>query len=181
MGCDYNTGAQIEVCVSYGNSMRCSALFEAELSENQMNGQLCGLSTGEALSRWCSMVVGNNALSDFVSAPTWDQDGRANFVDTTDQTDQNYDSIGCGMAFLSWVMSQGFTLSQAAVAMVKLGDSGTLAGLYAALTGKTTAWGDFNAALSGRTITSDDPFGALPAQIKKHFAASDHHRLRKGS
>src|ERR1700752_96170 len=30
MGCDYTTGAQIEVCAALGNSMRCPALFEAE-------------------------------------------------------------------------------------------------------------------------------------------------------
>jgi hypothetical protein len=33
MGCDYINGAAIEVCASFGNSMRVSALFEAELSE----------------------------------------------------------------------------------------------------------------------------------------------------
>ena len=51
MGCDYTTGAAIECCASFGNSARVSALFEAELSECSMNGNLCGLSTGEALSR----------------------------------------------------------------------------------------------------------------------------------
>jgi len=30
-----------------------------------MGGNLCGVSTGEALSRWCAVVVGNNALADF--------------------------------------------------------------------------------------------------------------------
>ena len=53
-GCDYSTGAAIEVCASFGNSARVSALFEAELSECSMNGNLCGESTGEALSRWCA-------------------------------------------------------------------------------------------------------------------------------
>jgi len=50
-GCDYTTGNAIEVDVSYGNPDRVSALFEAELSECSMNGNLCGESTGEALSR----------------------------------------------------------------------------------------------------------------------------------
>src|SRR6266513_1441133 len=45
MGCDYATGAAIEVCASYGNSARVSALFEAELSECSMGGNLCGVST----------------------------------------------------------------------------------------------------------------------------------------
>src|SRR6516164_8888922 len=54
MGCDYQTGQNIEVDAAYGQSNRVSALFEAELSECAMNGQLCGYSTGEALSRWCA-------------------------------------------------------------------------------------------------------------------------------
>ena len=66
-----------------------------------MNGNLCGLSTGEALSRWCAMLIGNNALADFTSVPTWVQDGEPNWVNETEDTDQDYDSIGCGMAFLS--------------------------------------------------------------------------------
>jgi len=80
MGCDYINGAAIEADASFGNSMRVSALFEAELSECSMNGNLCGESTGEALSRWCAMVAGNNALSDFATAPTWVQDGMADWV-----------------------------------------------------------------------------------------------------
>src|SRR5579863_7269947 len=113
-GCDYNTGNAIEVCASFGNSARVSALFEAELSECSMGGNLCGVSTGEALSRWCAAVVGNNALSDFATAPQWSQDGMPDYVDQTEPTDQDGDSIGCGMAFLSWLLSQGYTLAQIA-------------------------------------------------------------------
>ncbi|HQU43680.1 MAG TPA: hypothetical protein PK867_12765, partial [Pirellulales bacterium] len=109
-GCDYVTGAAIEVCASFGNSARVSALFEAELSECSMGGNLCGLSTGEALSRWCAAVIGNNALPDFATAPTWAQDGMPDYVDQTEPTDQDPDSIGCGMAFLSCLMSLGQTL-----------------------------------------------------------------------
>jgi len=69
-GCDYSTGNAIEVCASFGNSERVLALFEAELSECSMGGNLCGVSTGEALSRWCAAKVGKNALSDFATAPT---------------------------------------------------------------------------------------------------------------
>jgi hypothetical protein len=68
-GCDYTSGAAIEVCASFGNSARVSGLLEAELSECSMGGNLCGVSTGEALSRWCATVVGNNALPDFTTAP----------------------------------------------------------------------------------------------------------------
>jgi len=171
MGCDYVNGAAIEVCASFGNSMRVSALFEAELSECSMNGNLCGLSTGEALSRWCATVIGNNALADFATAPTWFQDGAPDFVDQTDNTDQNADSTGCGMAFISWLISTGHTLEQIAPAMVNLGDAGTLAQLYANLTGDSAsnAWPNFQNAIQNlqNGITTDDPFNGLaqPTQM----------------
>jgi hypothetical protein len=166
-GCTFTDGKAIEVDASYGDSARVGALFEAELSECAMNGQLCGYSTGEALSRWCAAVVGENALSDFATAPTWAQDGMPNLVDKTDPTDQDADSTGCGMAFLSWVLSQGHDLAQIAQAMVALGDSGTLAELYGQVTGDsaTTAWSQFTAAINALAggVTGDDPFDALSA------------------
>src|SRR5580704_15558253 len=163
-GCDYTTGAAIEVCASFGNSARVSALFEAELSECSMGGNLCGISTGEALSRWCAAEVGNNALSDFATAPTWAQDGMPDYVDKTDPTDQNSDSIGCGMAFISWLMSQGYVLDKIAPVLVGLGAAGTLAQLYAKLTSQpaSNAWSSFQAAVNAlpNGVTSDDPFGS---------------------
>jgi hypothetical protein len=171
MGCDYVNGAAIEVCASFGSSPRVSALFEAELSECSMGGNVCGLSTGEALSRWCAEVIGNNALSDFATAPQWAQDGMQDYVNQTDQTDGNADSTGCGMAFLSWLMSQGHALGQIAPAMVSLGDSGTLAQLYANLTSDSgaKAWPAFKTAVQAlpNGVTSDDPFGGAvqPAQL----------------
>lgn len=164
-GCTFTNGNAIEVDASFGDSARVSALFEAELSECAMNGQLCGESTGEALSRWCAAVVGANALSDFATAPTWAQDGMANWVDQAEPTDQDADSTGCGMAFLSWVLSQGHSLAEVAQAMVALGDSGTLAQLYGQVTGNQTAsaWSGFTAAINALPsgVTSDDPFNAL--------------------
>ncbi len=169
MGCDFSTGAQVEVCASFGDSLRCSGLFEAELSECSMNNQLCGLSTGEALSRWCAMLVSNNALSDFASAPAWFQQGIRNWVDIVDPSDTNYDSIGCGMAFISWLMGHALSLPKIAQAMVAAGDNGTLATLYEKLTGISAmhAWTDFQAAIAAlpRGVTSDDPFGAMGAPI----------------
>jgi len=174
-GCDYTTGAAIEVCASFGNSARASALFEAELSECSMGGNLCGISTGQGLRRWCSTVIGNNVLSDFATAPTWVQDGMRDFVNHTDPTDQKADSTGCTMAFLSWLMSQGHNLNQIAPAMVSLGDSGTLAQLYAKLTGNAAskAWPTFKAAIAALPggVTSDDPFnGMAHAMHREHLA-----------
>ncbi len=171
MGCDYTTGAAIEVCASFDNSARVSALFEAELSECSMGGNLCGLSTGEALSRWCAAATSDNALSDFATAPTWAQSGMPDFVNQTDPTDGNAISTGCGMAFLSWLMSQGDQLNMIAPAMVSLGDSGTFAQLYASLTGDdaANAWPTFIAAVQALSggVTTDDPFGGVspPAQL----------------
>lgn len=147
MGCDFQTGENIEVCASFGRNDRVIALFEAELSECQMRGQLCGYSTGEAVSRWCAMTApgSNNALSDFASAPTWQQDGYANWVDSAEPTDQDYDSIGCGMAFISWLIGKkGYKLSQIARIMVAQGDTSTLAGVYEGLSGSgISPWGAF--------------------------------------
>jgi hypothetical protein len=182
-GCDYTIGSAIEVCASYGQSPRVSALFEAELSECSMGGNLCGVSTGEALSRWCAAVIGNNALADFATAPRWAADGKHNFVDQTDPTDQNADSTGCGMAFLSWLMSQGYQLSNIAQAMVALGDSGTLAQLYANLTSKsaTQAWSTFLAAVNAlpNPISDDNPFAAAPVRAiaPLAFCTPKSHRL----
>jgi len=175
LSCDYKTGGAIEVCASFGNSARVSALFEAELSECSMGGNLCGLSTGEALSRWCASVIGNNALSDFATAPQWAQDGMPDFVNQTDPTDQNADSIGCGMAFLSWLMSQGIGLDKIAQAMVTLADTGTLAQLYANLTSNPAAraWPAFIAAVQALPggVTNDDPFdGASQPNQLTHLA-----------
>lgn len=171
MGCDYVSGAAIEVCASFGASPRVSGLFEAELSECSMGGNLCGVSTGEALSRWCATVISNNALSDFATAPRWEQDGMPDYVNQTDPTDRNADSTGCGMAFLSWMMSQGYGLEKLAPVMVTLGDSGTLAQLYANLTSDaaTNAWPNFQSAVQNLPsgVTNDDPFGgaAQPMQL----------------
>lgn len=165
-GCDYSTGSAIEVCASFGDPARVGALFEAELSECSMGGNLCGASTGEALSRWCAAVISNNALSDFATAPTWAQDGMPDFVDFTEPTDQDPDSTGCGMAFISWLMSVGQSLTAIAQAMVSLGDTGTLAQLYQQLTGDSAgnAWPNFIAAIESlpNGVTSDDPFGHGP-------------------
>ena len=162
-GCDYQSGNAIEVDASYGKPARVSALFEAELSECSMGGNLCGVSTGEALSRWCAAMTSKNALADFATAPQWFQDGMPDFVNKTDPTDQNADSTGCGMAFLSWLISKGHALKTIAPAMVALGAKGTLAELYAKLTSDAAAnaWPDFESAVQAlpNGVKNDDPFG----------------------
>jgi hypothetical protein len=168
--CNYASGGAIEVCASFGASVRVSALFEAELSECSMGGNLCGVSTGEALSRWCAAAVSGNALADFATAPTWASDGMPDYVTKVDNTDQNAVSTGCGMAFLSWLQRLGFILDKIAPAMVALGTSGTLAQLYAKLTAdaESNAWPKFQAAARALPqVVNDDPFGALSGGQKK--------------
>jgi hypothetical protein len=164
-GCDYVNGNNLEVDASFGNSARVVGLFEAELSECNMGGNLCGVSTGEALSRWCAAVVSDNALADFASAPTWFNNGMNDWVNNVDLTDRSYDSTGCGMAFISWLLSQGYTLSAIAQGMVALGSDGTLAQLYGNLTNDdpANAWSNFQAAVNELGgVTTDDPFGGMP-------------------
>ncbi|WP_159033093.1 hypothetical protein [Streptomyces fodineus] len=166
LGCTFQSGGAIEVCASFGNPARVSGLFEAELSECSMNGSLCGFSTGEALSRWCAAVVSNNALSDFATAPDWAEAGMPDFVNKTEKSDTVPVSTGCGMAFISWLISSGYKLPKIAQEMVALGDAGTLADLYGQLTGNAAdqAWPEFKKAIEALPggVTSDDPFGGFP-------------------
>jgi hypothetical protein len=190
MACNYTDGQNIELDFDDGSPLpsipirpspaaRIHALFEAELSECSMQNFLCGVSTGEALSRWCAMAVAGNVLTDFASANIFLGFSTVfglNFVDVTDHTDRNQCSYGCGMAFLSWLQSKttgglGIPLIKIAPAMVKLADAGTLADLYAVLTGKpkASAWPDFQAAIKAAGGAAglinkklyDDPFNAL--------------------
>ena len=91
------------------------------------------------------------------------------WVNRTERTDQDSISTGCGMAFISWLLSQGHHLSQIAQAMVALGDAGTLATLYGRLTGDaaTYAWPKFQSAVAALPggVTTDDPFNGLPQAI----------------
>jgi hypothetical protein len=184
LGCDFTTGAAIEVDASFGSSNRVSALYEAELSECAMGGNLCGVSTGEALSRWCAMATSNNALPDFATAPFWAQNGMPDYVDQTVDTDQDALSTGCGMAFLSWLQgSLGGSLSSIAQAMVQLGQTATLADLYATLTGDAAANAlpNFLAAVQALPggVTSDDPFNGLVVIAPPSLAAKAATRVRQ--
>jgi hypothetical protein len=165
MGCDFINGGNLEVDLSIGSLPRVAALFEAELSECCMNGNLCGSSTGEALSRWCAAAISGNALKDFASAPIWQSYGMVNWVDYVEDTDQNYDSIGCGMTALSLVLLS-YGLDQVAQAMVSIGDQGTLSDLWHYLTESATSnlWQILQnriQSLPGGKINDDDPFGAM--------------------
>jgi hypothetical protein len=183
--CDYVAGKDIEVCASFGRPDRLKALLEAELSECNMGGNLCGVSTGEALSRWCAASVSDNALADFASGPTWANatPPYANFVDETEPTDTNDVSIGCGMVFISWLLGRNkIALSSVAHGLVALGAGGTFAQLYANLTGEgpETAWPKFIEAVQALRggVISDDPFGAMPPVVRALGAMRGSRRLK---
>jgi hypothetical protein len=59
------------------------------------------------------------------------------------------------MIFIDWLFSLGHSFTE-----ITRAAADTLAGVYEELTGKTTAWADFTAALDGVQINDDDPFHA---------------------
>lgn len=167
-GCDFPTGRTLYCDAAYGNPLMTLGLVVAELTECQMGqqgkGWNCGGSNGEALSRFLSERLSGGptgALAAYASAPAWDQAGRPNWIDTTEGTDQDYNSIGCGMVYLYWMKSQGFTVPQITQAA-----GATLADNYAALKPGTRAsacWATFIEACHRfpvGSITTDDPWGA---------------------
>jgi hypothetical protein len=181
-GCNFNPGGDLYCDVAFGNPELANGLVVAELTESFMGAQNkgwdCGGSNGEALSRFLAELLSggpDGALAAFTTGPTWDQDGRPDWIDATEPTDQDADSTGCGVVYLYWILSKGFTAAQITQAGCP---DGTLASNYAALVGAgASAWADFSADLSGLSgaITSDNPWGpiqqlaqqpkALPHQI----------------
>jgi hypothetical protein len=143
------------------------ALLVAEVDEvfmaNFGRGWDCGSSAGEGLSR----VLANDFYkgvepAGFISSNVWlNLDPRPNFVDSTDPTDRNYESIGCAVLFLNWLRYQ---LNHPWTQIVA-GGGVTLAETYTALTGKSTGWQDFESFINahfpiGRkfSLKTDNPF-----------------------
>jgi hypothetical protein len=126
-------------------------LFVAELSEIMMDitsgGWNRGSSEGEALS----VVLGTEfrpmgyygAASGAPRVNAWLQSGRPDWISRTEPTDQNAISYGCGILFINYLRHQlGFDLASiiATRPPFDIGAGGsTLAGRYAALTGKPAA------------------------------------------
>jgi hypothetical protein len=167
-GCNFDQGGTLYCDVAFGNPDLTNALFVAELDECFMGAQGlgwdCGASNGEALSRFIAELLSggpSGVLAGFATGPAWDSAGRPDWIDTTEPTDQDAVSIGCGMVYLYWLLSLGHNgadITQRAC------PNGTLASNYTALTGATTAWTDFISAVNnlGGPITSDNPWGPVP-------------------
>jgi hypothetical protein len=164
-GCDLTTGGTLYCDADFSDPVTTLGLFIAELDEafqgdpsNPDQGWGCGFSNGEAHSRVAAFLASGGprgSLAPYTTGPSWDQAGRPDYVTTTEQTDRNAISTGCGMIFIDWLFSLGYSFSQ-----ITRAAADTLAGVYENLTGQTTAWDDFTAALDGVQIADDDPFGA---------------------
>ncbi len=162
MGTDIAVGGKTD-----GNADFTRSLLVAEADEvfmaNFGRGWDCGASNGEGLSR----VLANDIYqgvepADFISSDVWlSQNPRPNFVDQTEPTDTDYPSIGCSVLFLNWMR---FQLNHSWADIVAAGDA-TLAVTYANLTGKATAWQDFEALINAQfppgkpyNLGTDNPF-----------------------
>jgi chitodextrinase len=169
-GCDFTSGGVLYLDPTFAsttvNPLNLEvALYVAELSEAFMGAQNrgwgCGFSNGEALSRFLAeQETPDGTLNAFVTGPAWDQAHRPNWINTTEQTDRDSLSTGCGIVYLYWLRTLGFTIPQ----IVQAGGA-TLAANYQTLTGKTTAFQDLLAGLTGYAVTSDNPFDGRAAAV----------------
>jgi len=133
-------------------------VFQANFGQ----GWDCGASNGEGLSR----VLANDILpgaepADFVSSNVWLNQGRPDYVNVTDPTDQNYVSIGCSVLFLNWLCFQlNFTWQQIIAA-----GADTLGGVYTNLTGANDGFDQFKNLIDANfpedqeaNLQTDNPF-----------------------
>lgn len=159
-GCDFTSGGVLYLDATFASTSVNPldlevALFIAELSEAFMGAQGrgwgCGYSNGEALSRFLAeQETPDGTLNAFMTGPSWDKAGRPDWISKTESTDRDAVSTGCGIVYIYWMRSLGFTIPQ----ITQAGGS-TLAANYKTLTGKTTAYNDLIAGLAGVTITSE--------------------------
>ncbi len=125
-------------------------------------GWNCGFSNGEGLSRvLANELYPNVEPENFVSAPVWLDNGRPDYINTTDPTDTNYISIGCSVLFLNWLHYQlNFSWKQ-----IILAGSPTLGETYENLTSRTDGLERFKSLLQihypegqPSNVTSDNMF-----------------------
>jgi hypothetical protein len=140
------------------------ALLNAEVAEVfmavQNQGLDCGGSAGEALSRVVPTILDPTLRWRFAVGNDWLNGGRPNWVDATEQTDQDFVSIGCGTLFLNYLAHQLLIDWQTIVAAAAptLGQMASNLGLH-------DAWNSFNGLLEhyfpsavSVLLPDDDPF-----------------------
>lgn len=165
-GCDLTSGGVLYCDADFADPRATLGLFIAELDEafqgdptNPNKGWGCGFSNGEAHSRVAAFLASggpHGSLAAYTTGPAWDQAGRPDYVNTTEQTDRNPISTGCGMIFIDWL----FSLKKYNFSKITQAGGATLAELYRNLTQNDTAWQDFSSALANVQILDDDPFQA---------------------
>lgn len=161
MGTDIAVGGKSGSDVDFIRSLLVAEADEVFMA-NFGHGWDCGASNGEGLSR----VLANDIYKGvepvgFISSNSWLNSSRENFVDHTYPADTDYPSIGCSVLFLNWLR---FELNHSWANIVAAG-AGTLAGTYKNLTGKSTAWQDFQAIINAHfpaghqyNLKTDNPF-----------------------
>jgi hypothetical protein len=161
MGTDIAVGGKSGPDVDFIRSLLVAEADEVFMASFG-HGWDCGASNGEGLSR----VLANDIYpgvepAGFISSDSWLNSPRENYVDQTYPSDTDYPSIGCAVLFLNWLR---FPLQHSWVDVVAAG-AGTLAGTYRNLTGKSTAWYDFQAVINARfpvghtyNLGTDNPF-----------------------
>jgi hypothetical protein len=176
-GCNFAPGGDLYCDVAFGNPTMTNGLIVAELTESFMGAQNagwdCGGSNGEALSRFLAELESGGpggALAAYSTGPAWDQAGQPDWIDATEPTDGNPVSTGCGIVYLYWMLSQGYSAAQ--ITQAGCAD-GTLAANYTAQTGNATASADFTAAVAGLggPIASDNPWGPIAAALRRPTGA----------
>src|SRR5579864_5827209 len=170
----------------------------AELAEIfmalQAKGWIAGFSNGEALSRVCAGLLYPSRAWLFQTAQQWLNSARPDWVDTSETTDQDSVSTGCGTLFLNYLASQlnlrwPDIIGAGAPATNSLGETATSLGV-------ATPWTGFSSLIStylppGSFLPAeptlfgqppeptDDPFpyGPLPPQVPilytRHNLADD--------
>ena len=144
---------------------------EVEVFEAVQNrGWACGYSNGEGLSRTLATLLYPAQLNGFTSAANWlNAAGRPDFVDSNDNTDRNYVSIGCSVLFLNYLRSQlGYSWAQITQAA-----GNTLNNVYENLTRSLNGFAQFSADLQSRfpagtpaSVPNDNPFPINMIDIK---------------
>ncbi len=163
-GRDFTAGGTLYLDATFANATTNPlelevALYIAELTECFMGAQGkgwgCGSSNGEALSRYfAERETPPGTFPQWgITGPSWAQAGFPDWISKTEGTDRDYVSIGCGIVYIYWMRSLGYSALQITQAA-----GATFAANYQTLTGKTTAYADLQAALAGKTVTSDNPF-----------------------
>jgi hypothetical protein len=163
-GCDFATGGTMYLDATFANASVRPVdlevlLYVAELSECFMGAQSkgwgCGLSNGEALSRYFAEreTPSGTTPAWALTGLSWVSAGYPDWITATENTDRDYPSIGCGILYIYWMRSRGYTALQ-----ITRAGGANFAANYQTLTGKTTAYQDLKAAVQGLNVTADNPF-----------------------